>query len=235
MSDFLLFTAGFFIALFYAWKISKEKLYSERVVFDAVILSSIFAAVGSRVFYVLFHFQDFGFNILKWIVFGLYPGQSIGGAILGAGAALWVLSDKKTVVPFQELVDVLSRTFLFVASVLLVAFAFTSPEIGHSFTFSLPILHNTHPITLYRLVNVVGIIVLMAVIFTKKRRLAPGTYSAVVWLLFIVGHFLIDFGKPHDVYYWKLGVDQWVYGVLILIVGIILAFQVKQKKFFQQK
>lgn len=235
MSDFLLFTVGFFLALFYSWKISKEKLYSERVVFDAVILSSIYAAVGSRIFYVLFHFQDFGFNILKWIVFGLYPGHSIGGALLGAGAALWVLSDKKTVVPFPELADVLTRTFLFVASVLLVVFAFTSPEVGHSFSFSLPLINNTHPITLYRLINVLGIIVFVAGVFTKKRRLAPGTYSALVWLLFIVGYFLIDFGKPHDVYYWKLGVDQWVYSVLILIVGIILAFQVKQNKFFQQK
>ena len=225
MSDFLLFTAGFFIALFVVWKLSKEKLYSERVIFDTVILTSIFAAIGSRIFYVLFHLDNFGFNILKWVVVGLYPGLSIGGALLGAGIALWIVSDKKTVVPFPELVDVITRAFLWVVSVPLLGFLFISPEKGQA----------DHPITLYRLVNTLIVLSSMAAIFNRKRRLAPGTYSAIAWLLFVIGYLLIDFFNAHDVYYWKLSLDQWVYSVFILIITIILLFQIKQKAFFQHK
>lgn len=219
MSDVLLFIAAFFLALFTAWKISKEKLYSERVIFDAVITTSVLVAAGSRLVYVLFHFDSFGFNILKWIVIGLYPGLSIGGALIGFGAALWVLSDKKTVVPFPELADVLTRTFLFVGSMLLVGFFIFSP----------------HPSMLYRLVSIVCSVVIPAIVFNKKRQLAPGTYSAVVWFPLVVGYFLVDFVNTHDVYYWKLSVDQWVYAVFILLIAIILAFQIKQKAFFKHQ
>ena len=238
MSDFLLFTVGFIVALFTVWKLSKEKLYSERVVFDAVILISLLTLVCSRVFYVLFHFEQFGFNILKWIVVGLYPGMSIGGALIGAGLALWFLSDKKTVVPFPELVDVLTRTFLYVAPLLLVGMLFFSPELGNVWGITIPVLNKqiaTHSITGYRLLSILILLGVMGFFFRRKLTLASGTYSAVVWLLFIVSYFLIDFMKANDVYYWKLSVDQWIYSILILIIAIILFFQVKQKAFLKPK
>lgn len=231
MSDFFIFTVGFLLALFTLWKLSKEKLYSERVIFDAVILCSILVTVGSRIFYVLFHLSGFGFNILKWIVFGLYPGLSIGGALVGAGLALWILSDKKTVVPFPELVDVLTRTFLIIAPIVLFGLLLFSPETGKA--WATPI--STHPITLYRLLSTILIMGGMRIVFTKKRTLAHGTYSAVVWFLFILIYFLIDFLKVNDVYYWKLSVDQWIYSIFILIISIIVTFQVKQHTFFKPK
>lgn len=235
MSDFLLFTAAFFIALFIAWKFSKEKLYSERVVFDSVILTSIFTLLGARITYVFFHLDDFGFNILKWIVAGLYPGLSIGGALLGAGLALWVLSDKKTLVPFPELADLLTKTFFVVVSLLLVGFSIFSPEHGKSWAVSISFFNGAHPVTIYRLLITLFIGGVINLIFNKKRTLASGTYSAVFWLLLIIGYFCIDFFNLHDVYYWKLSVDQWIFSILILILSIVLAFQIKQKTVFQTK
>lgn len=238
MSDFLLFTAGFIVAIFTIWKFSKEKLYSERVIFDAVIVTSVYAAVLSRIFYVLFHFEQFGFNILRWIVVGLYPGLSIGGALIGAGLALWILSDKKSVVPFPELADVMTRTFLCVVPFLSLGAVFISPEIGKFWGINLPLFSTiitTHPVSFYRLLYVLVVLGIMGFFFRKRWTLAPGTYSAFVWLLFIFGYFFIDFSKDSDVYYWKLSVDQWMYSILTLLIVIILSFQAKQKAFFKSR
>jgi prolipoprotein diacylglyceryltransferase len=234
MPEFFIFSLGFMALVFTSWKQAKEKLFSERVLFDAVLLTVLGALIGARTIYILFHTGQFGLNILKWIVVGLYPGFSPAGALLGASAVWWLLSDKKTLVPFPELIDVLTRSYLLVAPFILFILFFVSPELGNELEISLPIFGTTHAVTLYKFIAVIVVICLTRFLFVKKRKLASGTFSAVVWLFLILCFFFIDFFKQCDVYYWKLCVDQWIYSILMIVISVILLFQIKQKDFFSK-
>lgn len=226
------FIIGFLIILYASWKQAKEKLYSERVLFDTILLVSLGAIIGSRFFYIIFHQSDFGFNILKWILFGFFPGFSYAGAFMGSAVILYFLSGKKTHMPFQDLVDVLTKSMLITFPIVLFLFLIFSPERGNVLTTPITVISlsiKNYPITLFRLIGM-GLTFLILFILRKRAiHLEGGLYSTIIWMTIIFGNFIIDIFNRSDVYYWKLSVDQWIYTVLLVILSIILFFILGQK------
>lgn len=88
----VLYTYGLFICLaiffglFVIWKRGIELNFEPKELFDAVFKVCMWIFVGSRIGYILTHFNDFGFNIFDWLnVVGrpgwYYPAGMIGGFI----------------------------------------------------------------------------------------------------------------------------------------------------------
>jgi prolipoprotein diacylglyceryltransferase len=238
MTQLIFFIIGFLIVTYVSWKQAKEKLYSERVLFDTVLLVSLGAIVGARFFYIVFHQTEFGLNILKWVLFGFFPGFSYAGALMGSAVVLYLISGKKMYMPFQDLVDVLTKSILITFPIVLILHLLFSPESGNVFSQQRTVLGLSmisFPITLFRLI---GICVTYFSLFILRKRnilFKGGSYSVFVWTTIILGNLFIDFFKKSDVYYWKLSVDQWIYTVLLIILSIVISFIVGQKALLYKK
>lgn len=87
---FRLYTFGVFLVLaffwgcFLLWKNIRLTSYKEEDIFDGLFLSIGGGLFVSRLVYVILNFNDFGFNILKFILINGYPGLSLYGFVAGA-------------------------------------------------------------------------------------------------------------------------------------------------------
>lgn len=101
--SFSLFLAiGLFLGSFVIWKLGREE-HSEDKLFDCVLTSFISALLISRFFYIFSHFDFFGFDVLKWILFSHYPGFSFWGGFWGLFAGLIIFTRSKVL--FRKFVD----------------------------------------------------------------------------------------------------------------------------------
>ena len=74
---------AFFWALFWFWRNIKRTSFKEEQMFDGAFISLIGALIFSRLTYVLLNYNDFGPDILKFILINGYPGLSLIGALIG--------------------------------------------------------------------------------------------------------------------------------------------------------
>jgi phosphatidylglycerol:prolipoprotein diacylglycerol transferase len=74
---------GIFLFAFLAWRRLRDLGIEEEKVIDFLLLASFWAFIVSRLGYILVNFRDFGFFILRWLLFGRYPGFSFWGFFLG--------------------------------------------------------------------------------------------------------------------------------------------------------
>ncbi len=120
---------AFFWASYLLWKNFLLTAHKEEEVFDGFFISLAVGLFVSRLTYVVLHFKDFGFSLLKFILVNGYPGLSLygfmGGFILGL--YLFFLSKK---IKLREVID------YFVPSAFL---ALAIAQIGSFFSSSEPI------------------------------------------------------------------------------------------------
>lgn len=95
---------AFFWGTFLLWKNFLLTSYKEEEIFDCVFLSLAGGLLVSRIFYVAQHFDQFGFNVLKFMLINGYPGLTLYGFLVGFVLTLYlVMSVKK--LKFTEAVD----------------------------------------------------------------------------------------------------------------------------------
>lgn len=95
---------AFFWGSYLLWKLIRLTSYSEEDIFDGLFWILGGGLVVGRLFYVIFNFKEFGFNLLKIILINGYPGLSIYGALIGGIiTALLFFSSKK--IKFVEVAD----------------------------------------------------------------------------------------------------------------------------------
>ena len=96
-----IYSYGFFISLaflvgsFVVWKRAKEEAYDEEKIFDALVLTVLFALLGARGYFILLNFQNFGFNFLKWIWLTRYAGLCFHGGLLGGILGLFLFTRRE--------------------------------------------------------------------------------------------------------------------------------------------
>lgn len=112
IGPFKVYTFGFFLALsfilstFIVWRYAKEELKEEEYL-DAFLYTSIATLLSSRLVYILFNFDQFGTNLLRYIVVRETPGLSLLGGLLGGFAFLFWYA-KKLRFDFTCLLDLFS-------------------------------------------------------------------------------------------------------------------------------
>lgn len=202
---------GFFWACFFIWKHIRISKFEEETAFDIVFLSFGGALVVGRIVYGLIHFQEFGLNILKYILANGYPGISPAGMFLGGiGAMYWSCHARK--IKFSEFSDyIASSLFIFTIAAELGAFvAGTEPGILWKWF--------RHPVALYKAILLGGGAYVSFHMFfnVRKEKIekgAPlffffGTYS----LLYVAFQFL----KDKRVLLTESPIDTWAFFILLL-------------------
>jgi phosphatidylglycerol---prolipoprotein diacylglyceryl transferase len=130
-----IYTQGIFIVLaffwgsFFLWKNILLTSFKEEDVFDAIFASIFGALFISRVVYVALHFEDFGFNILKFLLINGYPGLSLIGGVIGGFITLYIyLIPKK--IEFSKLVDYMISPIMLALGIGKIGAFFAGTEIG---------------------------------------------------------------------------------------------------------
>lgn len=86
---FLLF--AFLISSFYIWRLVRRQELSEERCLDMILLTFFGGLIIARVYYVLFHLDQFN-NVMDMLLINKYPGLSFWGGIIGGLGVLWLLS-----------------------------------------------------------------------------------------------------------------------------------------------
>lgn len=224
----LLVALGFLLAMFLIFREAKKEYLDEEKVFDVVFLTIIGGLLGARLFYIIEHFDRFGFHFLNWLLVNARPGFSLWGGV-GAGVAVFLLMCKKRKLPVYKLFDM-------VTAAIIISFIFgysgaylSGQEVGTPTNLPWGVIFfstlKRHPVGLYQ--TIITIIVLLITlklkkIYEKKRVPAGSLFFSFVIIESILA-FPIAFLKEDVIFTGQFfNVDHFVYFVLLLVGSILL-------------
>ena len=202
---------GFFWACFFIWKHIRISKFEEEMAFDITFMSFGGALLIGRLLYGILHFNEFGFNILKYILVNGYPGISPVGMIVGGVVTMFLMCQHNKL-KFEEFSDyIVPSLFIFAMSAEIGAFiAGVEPGIIWKWF--------RHPVALYKAV-VLGIGAFMSVRMfynVRKEKLEKGS----LLFFFLGGYSLVflafQFLKDKRVLLTESPYEYWLFFILLL-------------------
>ena len=204
---------AFIIATFIIWKMGREDLKEEEYL-EGFLMMSIISLLSGRLVYILFHWDVFGLNILKYILVRETPGLSLIGGVIG-GLLYLVYYIKKKKYHLYHVLDVFSQASGFSLVLAKIGEQLGGGGFGRETDFFLGIKviglsGRRHPVELYESILFLLISVLLMFVYNKSRRY-KGCEGLVFYLfLFILSLtvFLLEFLKLETVYLYGLSLKQ---------------------------
>ena len=207
----VLLMLGFFWACFFVWKHIRISKFGEEIAFDIIFLSFGGALVVGRITYGLLHFQEFGLNLLKYLLANGYPGISPAGMLLGGiGTMYWACTVRK--IKLREFSDYITPSlFIFTLTAELGAFiAGTEPGILWKWF--------RHPVALYKALFLsIGFYLSLIMFFNvRKEKIEKGTplffFFGSYSFLYVVFQFL----KDKRTLLTESPIEYWAFFILLL-------------------
>jgi len=187
--------------------------------------------VGSKFFYVIFHFDEFK-DLSKIFVFPNGGFSLIGGIILTTVAAFIYTKVKK--INTWILADILTPGIIVSIIITRVGCFFVYDHIGRitSFSWGRTYIDQTvrHPVDLYHLAG--AIVIFLIICYLRKRRLKNGSLFLIFALCFLSFNFFIDFTRCYDLVicdsrFGTLTYTQWL--MLFLLPLAVYLLKLKKK------
>lgn len=221
----LFLVLAFFWAAYYLWKNIRLTSFKEDEVFDGLFFSLLGGALFGRLVHVIFNFQDFGFNFLKFILVNGYPGFSIWGWILGFFLFLYLFSNSRKI-DFGELVDYFIPPIFIALAIGKIGSFFSGVEVGAVTSLPIGLKYAAmdgarHLTPLYEgLLLFLGTYFSHRILFAIRRdRLSRG-FLLLFFLWFFSGvHFAFDLIRGEQ----TMLMGYSVYGVITLILLLTLS------------
>ncbi|MBI3379241.1 prolipoprotein diacylglyceryl transferase [Candidatus Gottesmanbacteria bacterium] len=239
IGSFNVYAFGFFLSLaflfstFIVWKNAKEELAEEEYL-DAFLYTSLASLIASRLGFILFHFNEFGLNFLKYIVVRETPGLSLVGGLFGGFIFLfWYARRIKR--NFWKLLDLFSLASSFALILAKLGEQLGGAGFGRETNFflgikiiGLPGKH--HPVELYEafLLSILTLILYLIYKRVKRNILPEGLVASIFGIGLALIIFLLEFLKVYNLYLYGLSFRQ--VGVLILLVAIVVPLIIKFKR-----
>lgn len=221
---------GFLVALFLSIKEAKKKNFNAEDIWNIMILSLFGMIVGSKIFYVIFHPDEFK-NLEKMFVLPNGGFSLIGGIILATALVFVYAKIKKANI--LTLADISTPGIVVSIIIIRIGCFFVYDHIGGitSFPWGRTYIDQTirHPVALYHLTS--AIVIFLIICYLGKRRLKEGVLFLVFALCFLIFSFVIDFTRCYDLAvcdsrFGALTYTQW----LMLFLMPILVYLLKLKK-----
>jgi prolipoprotein diacylglyceryltransferase len=231
-----IYTQGIFLVLaflwgtFMVWKNVALTSYKEEDVFDGLFLSLLGGLFVGRILYVALHFEDFGFDILKFLLINGYPGIYPIGAIVGFILSLYIFTLSRKM-SFMQLIDyVVAPLFLAIAIAKLGSF-FSGSEIGTQTKFFLSLKYPNmdgarHLTALYESILFFGASFLSHRIVRQIRRekLSEGfNLWFFIWLYSFIT-VIFDPLKSLRIMVWGITFDMIVSSLMLLTASIYFIY-----------
>lgn len=125
------------------WKNIQLTSFKEEEVFDCLFISLVAGLVVARFMYVVLHFDDFGFDILRFILINGYPGLSLFGGILGFFLSAYIYSVIQKI-KFFDLMDYMVPPLILALAIGKVGSFFAGIEVGAVTDFVVSIKYANH-------------------------------------------------------------------------------------------
>jgi phosphatidylglycerol:prolipoprotein diacylglycerol transferase len=180
----------------------------------------------SRLFYVVQHFSDFGFDVMRFILINGYPGLSLFGALFGGFLFLFLFC-KSRKISFMHLADYLIGPVFLALAVAKIGSFFGGIDIGQKTNFIIATKYLgvdglRHPIALYEsLFFVFGVYFSFKILMSIRKNLLSEGFSFYFFIFyFSLTNLLLDKLKVHQLYFFGASFNLWVAGALVIIFGI---------------
>lgn len=218
---------GFFLVLsfisstFIIWKLTKDELKEEEYL-DAYLYTTIVTIFSARIGYIILHPEQFGLNILKYILVRQTPGLSFIIGILG-GLIFLLGYIKKKKLPKLRMLDIFSIALSFGLGLVKIGEQLGGAGFGKETNFFISVriagvLGEHHPVELYEALLFFLLSFLLWILYKKvrERKFPEGMVFNVFAVVLFVSIFLLEFLKLYPVY--LLGLSQKQIASLVLIV-----------------
>lgn len=129
---------AFFWSTFLLWKNIRLTSYKENEIFDSLFISIGAGLFISRLVHVLSHLEDFGFDILKFVLINGYPGLSLIGFIGGSVLGLYIFTMAKKI-RFLDTVDYFITPAILALGIGKIGSFFSGAEIGAKTKFPIAV------------------------------------------------------------------------------------------------
>lgn len=212
----ILLIFAWFIWSFSFWRHLRSLAMNEEQIFDAMFATTLVSLVVSRFGFVVSHMTLFSENWLRVIALWVQPGLSLYGAVIGAVLTL-VFFAMKHKIRVAHMLDAFSVSFMWAYAIGLVAGFLDGSVVGKQAAVKWAILYVghlglRHPIQLYSLISMVGIIIVISIIrkVSQKHAWADGSIAMWFFSLFAASAFAVEFFMEHTIYWGHLSANQWV-------------------------
>jgi len=213
----------------------KQEMYS--FISDLITYVIIFGIIGARLYYVIFNFDTYKYDLLS--IFKIWEGGiAIYGAIIGGFIAIIYLAKKRNQSVIKT-TDIIAPGLILAQAIGRWGNFFNSEAHGgvvtHEFLKSLHLPNFIiegmyingsyyHPTFLYESIwCIIGFIILIIIRKLTDRKNGITTYSYFIWYGF--GRFIIEGVRTDSLYLRNFRISQIVSIILIIIgiIGIILS------------
>ncbi|QQG44144.1 MAG: prolipoprotein diacylglyceryl transferase [Candidatus Roizmanbacteria bacterium] len=201
---FKIYTFGVFLVLaffwgtFLLWRNIRLTSFKEEDVFDGLFISMASGFIVGRLLYVIFNFNQFGFDILKYILINGYPGLSLFGSVVGAALGLYIFFLIKKI-KFFDIVDYFITPGLLALGLGKIGSFFSGVEVGTKTKFFLAIKYAgfdgfRHLTALYEgFLFIIGAYLSYKLLFgIRRQKYAKGFNFYFFWWYLGLVYFLFD-------------------------------------------
>lgn len=218
---------AFFWGSFLLWKNFLLTANKEETIFDGLFISIAGGLLAGRLLHVILNFEDFGFNILKFILINGYPGISLYGLLIGAFFSLrWYLKSRK--IDVVESFDyIIPAVFLSLGLGKLGSFL-SGSEIGSKTNFFASVRYPgfegaRHLTSFYEsILFLVFAFAAYKILFAIRRgKFEKGTNHYFFWLVFSCVYLIFDFFKSNKTLIFGYSFNLFVSLVILLTIALI--------------
>jgi len=231
-----IYTIGVFLVLaffwgsYWLWRNIKLTSYKEEDIFDGLFITLFGAFLSARLLFIALHFEDFGFNFLKFILINGFPGLSILGALIGGGFTLYLYTRARKI-NFREMVDYIVGPLFLALAIGKIGSFFGGTDVGTKTAFFLRVNYVGHEgaghiVAVYEAVLFfMAFIVSQRLLFKIRRgEAAPATAGYFFLIFFCLTQIILDNIKVNRLYLADLPFDIVVNGLVLLVTSAILLF-----------
>jgi len=224
---------AFFWGAFLLWKNFLLTSQKEEEIFDGLFISIAGGLVLGRLLYVILNFEDFGLNILKFILINGYPGISLYGFLIGAFISFCIYF-KLRKIDIKETLDYISPAAFLALGLGKLGSFLSGSEVGGRTDFILSLKYpgiegSRHLTSLYE-----GIIFLLAsflsykILFAIRRVKFPkGSNFFFFWWFFSLIYLIFDSLKTDKTLLFNFGFNFLLSSVLLLTFTLIFIYHFK--------
>lgn len=221
---------SFLFSTFVLWQYAREEFHEEEYL-DAFLATCVAALVAARAVYILLHREEFGFNLLMYVLVRQAPGLSLVGGLFGGLIFFWSYA-KKRKLNRAHLLDILS-----IAACLGLVFAKIGQQLGGAGygrqtegwiavrIAGLP--GRYHPVELYEALAFLATYVFLRWFYRKAQRpkWPKGLVAGVFGIATLLSVFVLEFFRGSAVYLYGLSIRQ----IAILVGMAFLIFPLWRK------
>ena len=221
---------AFFWSSFFLWKNIALTSYKEDEIFDALFISLFGGLVIGRLVHILLNFNDFGFDVLKYILINGYPGLHLSGAIVGF--FLFLLTYTKTKkIPYSRLIDYVIPPLLLALAIGKMGAFFSGAEVGSQTHFMVSLKYpnldgQRHLTPLYEsiLLFIGSYITYKILMNIRREKYYEGYNFLMFWIIFSFTLVVTDPIKSFKLLWHGMSMNMILHGVILLTGSICVLY-----------